>query len=143
MARFRKTDKANALGKVGLFAGLSKKELGFIAGLTTETTLEAGSALVEQGELGREAMVIMAGTAVVRRNNRKVAELGPGDVVGEMSLINHAPRNATVVATTDVTVLHMDAREFTSVMESNKRLTMKLLKTVAARLADNQPASTV
>ena len=135
MARFRKSDKTDALARIGLFEGLSKKELGFVAQMMTEATFPEGTQLVTQGELGLEAMIIMDGSAVVRRNNRKIDDMGPGDVLGEMSLINHVPRNATVTATSSVTVFIMDAREFASVMSANEGVAVKLLKTVAARLA--------
>lgn len=138
MARFRKDDKTDALRRIGLFEGLSKKELGFLAQQVTEATFTEGTELVTQGELGREAMVLMEGSAVVRRNNRKIAELGAGGVLGEMSLINHAPRNATVTATSPVTVLVMSAREFSSVISANDAVALKLLRTVAARLAENE-----
>ncbi len=138
MARFSKDDKIGALGRIGLFEGLSKKELGFLAQQTTEVTVAEGTKLVTQGDLGREAMVLVEGSAVVRRNNRKIAELGPGDVLGEMSLINHAPRNATVTATSSVTVLVMEAREFSSVVSANEGVALKLLRTVVARLVENE-----
>lgn len=138
MARLRQSDKTEALEKIPLFEGLSKKELVFLARLVTEAHFLEGTVLAKQGVLGREAMVIMSGTAVVHRNNRKVAELGPGDVLGEMSLVNRVHRNATVTASTDVTVLVMDSREFSSVLDSNPKVSVKLLKTVAARLVENQ-----
>lgn len=138
MARLSKNDKTDALRRIGLFEALSKKELGFLAQQTTEATFVEGTELVTQGELGREAMVLVEGSAVVRRNNRKIAELGPGDVLGEMSLINHTPRNATVTATSPVTVLVMDAREFSSVVSANEGVALKLLRTVVARLVENE-----
>ena len=141
MARFGKDDKIEALKRIGLFEGLSKKEFGFLARQVTEVTFAEGTELVTQGELGREAMVLMEGTAVVRRSKRKIAELGQGDVLGEMSLINRIPRNATVTATSPVTVLLMDAREFSSVVAENDKVAGKILKTVAARLAENESSA--
>lgn len=138
VARFGKDDKIGALRRIRLFEGLSKKELWFFGQQVTLTTFADGTELVTEGELGREAMVLMAGSAVVRRNNRKIAELGPGDVLGEMSLINRIARNATVTATSPVTVLVMDAREFSSVIAENDKVATKILKTVAARLAENE-----
>ena len=138
MARFKKTDKMDALGGVPLFSDLSKKDLGFLAQLTTEVSFPAGTDLVTQGDLGREAMVLMAGSAVVRRNGRKIAELNAGDVLGEMSLINTGKRNATVTAASDVKVLVMDAREFSSILSANTAVSNKVLRTVAARLVENQ-----
>ena len=141
MARFGKDDKIGALRRIRLFEGLSKKELWFFGQQVTLATFDEGTELVTQGELGREAMVLMAGSAVARRNNRKIAELGPGDVFGEMSLINRIARNATVTATSPVTVLVMNAREFSSVIVENDRVAVKLLKAVAARLAENESSA--
>jgi CRP-like cAMP-binding protein len=85
-----------------LFADLSKKDLGFLAQLSTEASFSEGTYLVTEGNLGREDLILMSGKAVVRRNGRKVAELAAGDVVGEMSLINQVRRNATATTTSDV-----------------------------------------
>jgi len=65
------------LAVVPLFEDLSKGELGAVATLTTETSMESGRTLVSQGELGREAIVLLEGAAAVRRNGRKIAESVP------------------------------------------------------------------
>ena len=138
MARVRQEDKINALGRIPLFSELSKKELVFLARMTTEVDVREGSTLVRQGEMGREAMIIDSGTAVVRRNNRKIDDIGPGDFFGEMSLIDHMPRNADVVATSDMTVLVMDSREFSTVLDTYPKVAVKILKTVVERLVEAQ-----
>ncbi len=138
VARVRQEDKTNALGRIPLFSDLSKKELVFLARMTTEVDVREGSTLVRQGEMGREAMIIESGTAVVRRNNRKVDDVGPGDFFGEMSLIDHMPRNADVVATSDMTVLVMDSREFSTVLDTYPKVAVKILKTVVERLVQAQ-----
>ena len=58
--------------------------------------MTAGSLIVDQGQTGREAFVILDGNVTVKRNGRKVATLGPGAIVGELSLLDHGPRTATV-----------------------------------------------
>lgn len=138
MARVRQQDKIDALGRIPLFSELSKKELVFLARMTTEVDVREGSTLVRQGEMGREAMIIESGTAVVRRDNRKVDDLGPGDFFGEMSLIDHMPRNADVAATSDMTVLVMDSREFSTVLDTYPKVAVKILKTVVERLVETQ-----
>jgi len=138
VARVRQEDKINALGRIPLFSDLSKKELVFLARMTTEVDVREGSTLVRQGEMGREAMIIESGTAVVRRNNRKVDDIGPGDFFGEMSLIDHMPRNADVVATSDMTVLVMDSREFSTILDTYPKVAVKILKTVVERLVETQ-----
>ena len=93
------------LASVSLFSACSKKELQAVAKATDEVTIPAGKTLCEQGAVGREAFVIVEGTAEVRRNKKKVAEIGPGTCVGELALLDHRPRTASVIATTDLTVL--------------------------------------
>lgn len=138
VARVRQADKIDALGKIPLFGGLSKKELQFLARLLTEVDVKEGSTLVKQGEYGQEAMIIQAGTAVVRRNKRKIDEMGPGDFFGEMSLIDRMPRNAEVTATSDMTLLVMDSREFSTLLDTYPKVAVKILKTVVERLVKAQ-----
>ena len=140
MARMRHDDKIEHLEKIPLFAGLSKKELRFLAQMSSETSVHEGSVLVKEGEIGQEAMIIESGSAEVRRDGRKIDDLGPGDFFGEMSLINHMPRNADVVATSDMNLLVMDSREFSSVLGEYPEVAVKILKTVVERLtADHRP----
>ena len=67
--------------------------------------MTAGTLIVDQGQTGREAFVILDGSVIVKRNGKKVATLGPGAVVGELSLLDHGPRTATVTCETDCTLL--------------------------------------
>lgn len=138
MARMRHDDKIDHLEKIPLFAGLSKKELRFLAQMSSETSVQDGSVLVKRGEIGQEAMIIESGSAEVRRDGRRIDSLGPGDFFGEMSLINHMPRNADVVATSDMNLLVMDSREFSSVLSEYPEVAVKILKTVVSRLTGDQ-----
>lgn len=124
------------LGKVPLFAACSKKELQRIAKASDEITLPADHVLMNQGELGREAFVIVEGTAVVHRNGRKIAELGAGSAVGELSLLDRGERTATVKATTPLTVLVLGPREFGAVIDAVPSISGKLLASMAATIRD-------
>lgn len=126
----------NHLGSVSLFAACSKKELQAVARASDEVDLPAGRTLCEQGSIGREAFVIVEGTAEVRRNKRKVATFGPGDCVGELALLDHGPRTATVTAATDLKVLVIGAREFAAIIDEVPPIAHKLLKSLAARIRD-------
>ena len=132
----RQADKVAVLSGVPLFSGLSKKELGEIARNVTEVEISPREYLAFEGETGHQAMVILAGQVTVRKKGRKVAELGRGDVVGEMSLVTNRPRNATVRADTFVAALVMDSKEFSIVMEEHPQVAAKILRTVAERLTD-------
>jgi CRP-like cAMP-binding protein len=132
----RRSDLVAHLKNVDLFSGLSRGELGKVAAIGTEQTFPAGSTMVDQGDMGRTAYVILDGTAVVRRGNRKVAELGAGAPVGELALLDKGPRTAYVVAETDVTALALSAKDFVKVLEEIPKVSIKLLGTLAARVRD-------
>ena len=100
-----RTNASAHLANVPLFSACSKKELAHIAKATDDVSLPDGHALTTQDETSREAFVITGGKAVVDRNNRKVAELGPGSMIGELGLLDRGPRTATVVADGPVEVL--------------------------------------
>lgn len=124
------------LAEIPLFSALSKRDLQTIAKASNEITRKAGSILVDQGDAGREAFVIIEGTATVKRNGRKVGVLGPGATIGELALLDHGPRTATVTADTDMTALVLSAREFGGVIEQVPGLAHKLLVELAKRVRD-------
>ena len=138
MARGREDGYIDALSRIPLFEDLSKKELQFISSMTSEVSVRAGSTLVKQGEPGQEAMVVESGTGVVKRDGEQIDTIGAGDVFGEMSLIVDQPRNATIEATSDMRVLVMNSREFSSVLSESPEVAVKILKTVVARLIKAQ-----
>ena len=99
-----------------VFARLSRRALSQARSLTTPVTFEPGRVLCREGDLGREAFVILSGTAAVTRAGATVAEVGAGDVVGEAALLGDGRRNATVTATSEVSALVMSIREFNTML---------------------------
>ena len=124
------------LASVSLFSACSKKELQAVARATDEVDLSAGRTLCEQGTIGREAFIIVDGTAEVRRNGKKVATLGPGTCVGELALLDHGPRTASVTAATDMKALVIGAREFAGVVDEIPPIAHKLMKALAAKVRE-------
>lgn len=124
------------LRNVPLFAGCTKKELERVARSGDEIRMTAGSLLVDQGQTGREAFVVLDGTVTVKRNGRKVASLGPGAIVGELSLLDHGPRTATVVCETDCNLFVIDQRHFLAVLDDVPTLAHKMLASLAGRIRD-------
>lgn len=129
-----KKQHLESLSNVALFSACSKKELEKVARAGDEIVMTAGTMIIDQGQTGREAFVIVEGDVVVKRNNRKVATLGAGDVVGEMSLLDNGPRTATVVCETECTLLVIDQRRFLRVVEEIPAITHKLLTSLAGRV---------
>lgn len=131
------------LENVGIFGDLSKKELKSVQRLMTPVTIKAGREITKEGEPGREFLVIVSGTAVVRKKGRKVAELGAGDFLGELAVLTGAPRNATVLADTELDVEVLNRREFMSMLDENPKVMKKILLAALKRLsdADRSPTS--
>jgi CRP/FNR family transcriptional regulator, cyclic AMP receptor protein len=128
--------KVQHLAGVSLFEGCSKKELEKVASAGDEILMTAGSVIVDQGQTGREAFVVLSGKVEVKRSNRKIADLGPGAVVGELSLLDHGPRTATVTCVTDCELLVIDQRHFMAVLQEVPTIAVKLLATIAGRIRD-------
>jgi CRP/FNR family cyclic AMP-dependent transcriptional regulator len=124
------------LASVPLFSGCTTKELRDIAKATVELTLEEGKEFVTQGDVGREAFIIVEGSADVSRAGSKIASLGPGDCVGELALLDHGPRTATVVATSPLTVLVLGPREFSGLLDEVPTLNHKILAALASRIRE-------
>ena len=122
------------LAEISLFSGCSAKDLQRLARAADEISVAAGTTLTTQGEVGREAFVLLDGTAEVVRDGQLVATLGPGDHVGELSLLDGGPRTATVTATTDVELLVLGRPAFNGVLDEIPTLAHKLAVSLARRL---------
>ena len=90
--------KVELLSNVPLFSACSNRDLRRIAALVDEIDVREGHVLIRQGEPGRECFVIAEGKAKATVRGSGSAALGPGDVVGEMSVLDQGPRSATVTA---------------------------------------------
>lgn len=136
LADMARSSYLDHLAAVPMFSACSKRELQAVARASDEVDVAAGRTLCAQGTAGREAFIILDGTAEVRRNNKKVASLGPGACVGELALLDHGPRTAAVVAATDLKVLVIGAREFTAIIDEIPPIAHKLLRALAGRIRD-------
>src|SRR5829696_10200746 len=96
-----------SLRSVPLFDSLSKGDRRNIAQHADEVDAPEGTQLVRQGEFAYEFFVIEDGRAEVVRDGERIAELGPGDFLGEMGIVSQAVRNATVRTTSSSTVIVM------------------------------------
>jgi CRP-like cAMP-binding protein len=133
---------ANALQSVPLFSGLTKKELGVVAGATKEVTAGAGDILAKEGEGGIGFFLIISGTARVVVNGRTRRRLGAGDTYGEIALLDGGPRSATIVSESDMRLLGVTAWAFKGLLTQYPSITIKLLEGVASRLRAASPSPT-
>jgi len=103
-----------------VFASLDSETLRGIATFATESSVPAGKHLVNEGDYAYEFMAIEEGEADVLRGGEKVATLGPGDIFGEIALLEKTLRTASVVARTPmrlVTLSHWDLKRVGDAME--------------------------
>lgn len=124
------------LKQVPLFSACTRKELELIARSGDEIQMTAGTILVDQGQTGHEAFVVLDGKVTVRRNGRKVATLDQGSIVGELSLLDHGPRTARVECETDCTLFVISQRHFLAVIDEVPSLAHKLLAALASRIRE-------
>jgi CRP/FNR family transcriptional regulator, cyclic AMP receptor protein len=121
--------------KAPLFARCSRTEMKEIVKLADEIDLREGKEMTREGSPGREFFVLLEGTADVKKNSRKVNTLGPGDFFGEIALVSHAPRTATVVATSPVRALVITDRSFRRLLDDSPQVKTKVMEAMAMRLA--------
>lgn len=119
---------------VPLFATCSKRDLQIIARHMQVLAVPTGTVLMREGDKGDAFYVVLEGRAVVEAAGRRVGILSAGDHVGELALLDPAPRSATVTAGTDMTVGVVDARTFAAILRDVPALTGKLLAALARRL---------
>jgi CRP-like cAMP-binding protein len=127
--------KIQLLRHVPLFSGCTKTELRELALTADEVDLRKGAILTREGRPGHEFVVIVDGTARVTRAGRTLADLGPGDWVGEIALLTKSVRTATVTATSPVRALVITDRAFRRVVDAMPSIAVKVLTSVADRLA--------
>lgn len=124
-----------------LFSACTRRELQEISRLMDEARFEAGTTLMAQGRAGRECFVILEGEASVVMDSCEIARAGPGEIVGEMALLEQEPRCATVVAATPLRALVMTRPTFTAVLDASPAVARRLLRLLAQRLRDSQSAA--
>lgn len=138
MTRGKVSEVALALDAVELFSGCSQRELKAVAGLCTRLDIDAGVVLTRQGTHDPQCFVVAAGSAAVEIDGRAVGTVGPGDMVGEMSLLDGGPRSATVTSLSPMTLYVMSRREFQSMMRTNPTIVRKIATSLARRLRQAQ-----
>ena len=122
------------LATVPLFAQCSKHDLSEIARFVDEIEVEAGRVLITEGDVGHEAFIVVDGNASVTRDGDAVAQIGPGDVFGEMALIDRVPRNASVTATSPMKLIVIGKREFSGLLDESSSFRGSIMAALAARV---------
>jgi CRP-like cAMP-binding protein len=122
------------LRRASFFDGFSDDELRRVARLAEPAVAEQGALLIDQGRVGLECYVILRGQAGIYVGGEHIATIGPGSMVGEMALVEHRPRNASVVAETGLRLLTFDPRAFKRLLEEMPKAHDRVIALLVARM---------
>ncbi len=137
----KSTDDVAWLSSVPFFEGFSNDDLRRVVDLSQQMEATAGTVLVDQGDPGTQCYVIVEGQASVYVRGEHVASSGPGSMVGEMALIDHRPRTATVVADTRMKLLRFGTREFRTLLDEMPKASERVMTVLRERLERSEASS--
>ncbi len=110
------------------------EEIASIDSLGTRAAIPAGTRVITEGTLGKQALVILDGEASVVRSGSKVASVGRADLVGELAVLTGKPRNASLVAETDLDAVVFTPREFDALLDDCPRLNTQMETLISRRV---------
>ena len=134
--RARSAERLALLSDAPLFEGLAKSQLRRIAKVSGARTFDPGEELVKEGVPGRVFYIVVEGQAKIVRRGRTIERVGPGDSFGEMAILTTGPRSASVVAETPMEVLTLSGPHLREILLDQPKIAVRLLDTLARRLAD-------
>jgi len=127
-------EKAAALARVPLFAGISDESMARLASVAGELEFEDGQFIVRQGQVGSGLYVILRGVARVVRGSTELARLGETDFFGELAVIDQQPRLASVQADGEVICLALASWDLLQLLESDSALALNMIRGLASRV---------
>lgn len=122
-----------------LFSGCDRREMRSIEALFTAIDVPAGKVVTRQGATGDECILIGKGSVVVERDGETVAHVGPGQMIGEIALLQGRShkRNATVRAATDCALLVFSVSDFERLIAEHPTVAARITHTAVQRLAED------
>jgi CRP/FNR family transcriptional regulator, cyclic AMP receptor protein len=137
----RVTDpKVDRLAHVPLFAGLSKRDLEFVASRVDEISLKPGQTLIREGQPTESFFVLVSGQVTVTRGGKPAATLGPGEFFGEIGMLDRGPAAATVITDGPVEAMVLSHAQFRDAIKGNDGLALQVIAAMAKRLRANESA---
>jgi CRP-like cAMP-binding protein len=124
---------ATRLKTISVFSDLDDESLEAISKLAAEVSVPEGKELVREGDYSYDLIAIEDGTAKVHHDDETIAELGPGDVVGEMGVLERAQRNASVTATSPMMLVTLTGWDIRKLRKQAPDAVERLQQLVAAR----------
>ena len=127
------------LRHIALFAKMDNSGLQRLAELGEPVDAQPGALLMDQGDVGIECFLILEGEAGIKSAGDHLVTLGPGSIVGEMALVGHKPRNASVVAQSPMRLLSFDIGAFKRLLDEMPLARDYIYSVLNARTAGKPP----
>ncbi len=124
----------NLLRSVPLFSGMTDTAVEAIRELVEPQDYEAGETLTRQGEPGDQFLVLSRGRARVEQDGQFIRDLGPGDFLGEISLLDDRPRTATVVALEPIHALTIHRERFRELLDRHPAIRYSVISALTERV---------
>ncbi|MER3457269.1 MAG: hypothetical protein C4309_00100, partial [Chloroflexota bacterium] len=135
---------ADFLRRLPLFAGLNDQDMQRLLDMAEPVTLQAGEFLMEEGTPGDSAYIILEGEfEILKRSGQQdviIALRGPGEVIGEISLLDQSPRTASVRAVRQSHLLRIGQEALQQLLASSPSATRAVLRTIIERLRNTELA---
>jgi CRP-like cAMP-binding protein len=122
------------LARVPIFANCTPSEIDAIVAVAQESGFQAGQIIVTQGTPGQAFYLILSGRVEIIRDGQSLGAFGPGDFFGEMSLLDQAPRSATIKALEPTLCMMLSSWDFKALLEQHPSIAVKLLEILSRRL---------
>ncbi len=134
-------NKIEFIKKVDIFAGLDEAYLEQIADYCADTGYQAGETIIRQGDTGIGLFIILSGRVEIIKETiggerLYIADHGPGEFFGEMSVLDNAPRSANVIAKEDTVCLVLSAWDFKARMTTHPEIALKILPVIVRRFRE-------
>jgi len=126
------------LRRLPLFANIHENDVARIAEIGEPVDAEQGAILMDQGDVGTECFFVIDGHAGVYASGQHIADIGSGSIVGEMALVGHKPRNASVIAEAPLRLLCFNIAAFKKLLEEMPQSRDVIMKVLEARAAENR-----
>ena len=130
---------ANFINQVPLFSGLDEAQQVSLQQKMGQTTLRRGETLFDEGDLGDRLYIVTEGKVKLGHTSNDgreslLAVLGPGEILGELTLFDPGPRSTTATAVSPATLLHLQHTDLMEIVEANPTLAKHMLRALAQRL---------
>ncbi len=127
-------EKVLALKSVDLFERIAGEDLAGISTITELVSFDNGETIFEQGEIGDSMYVILDGLVRVHRGERVIAELGAGECIGEMAVLDSSPRSASVTCLGETTCLRLGREDFSDLLTEKPEIARGVIRVLVRRL---------